>query len=1067
MRRAFLFALLLTLASPGMVAGVDRIAVTRILTDDQAPAAAAAAGALMEQVAALANRLFGQSISVDAAVASPEAAARVAYGVSVSVVSTTDSPVISLTLSATAKEDRSAGYTLFGQTTPESPTILARGLSLLWANLSGNLDRNMTDPPVVVEELPTELVGPNTFPMALTTTPQGTLVAGLGLACVELDSGFALQRRIGTGLYDAGLYALAYGVSSTPAGTIYLKPGTGRDLYKLVPGAADPQRVPLGVDMTTTSVVALPDGSLFVLDAVKKVAARIQGRERRDLKVFSSQYSYVTAAAAAPDGTLWIFDPLMKGIRIFTSEGTPVDSLLPLVDINAPLNPTSLSVGPDGDFVVFSHGQLARFRRDGSVAWRITSLKGADDETLPTSGSVAVDWSRGLVYLADVTGKRIVRLLDVAWCREKGIHADLESTLLSLRARRAADEAGSYADTALLYEGRGNRLMARAYWQKLADADPGNPTAAARISAIDTDELRAAAHDLDTRARSTLAAIGLETARPLSVQAIQKYELVLSRAPADEQTRKAMADLKALFDSAGASPSRRRPLTIVDVKVAALFPSLMQWYAAHPPGSVTVKNPLAEQVQNVRASLFIPRFMDLPAESKPIAGIGPGESVTVPVFPAFNQGVLELQEDMQVQAQVTVSYGTDPDQSASRTASVTIHRNSALTWDDTRRISSFITPNDDTVSGFAARTLAAAAGVAQGRISAKIFQAMRLCDALGAYGIAYVQDPDSPISLSLGRPEIVDTVRFPRTTLFNRTGDCDDTTALLCSLLESAGIRTAVLTTPGHIFMAFDSGEPSQNIPWLSAAGLEVLSREDSAWIPVETTILSKGFMTAWASASELVRKYALPGPFEMIPLHDTRDSYPALPLPPSSVSLVDPSKSSVDAAFAASFSGFTSTLYTTRIREMDASIASLGARQAVKVRIQEGVLHALFGKLPDAEAAFRAAMKDDPTLVSPYVNLANVRLLSRDPEGALAVVKQGLQRNGDSALLNLLAARLYADKGDTRNAAAAFALAQKTATDLARQYPELASAAGGGEPGAARAAQAGETPSIIWGSEP
>ncbi len=177
--------------------------------------------------------------------------------------------------------------------------------------------------------------------------------------------------------------------------------------------------------------------------------------------------------------------------------------------------------------------------------------------------------------------------------------------------------------------------------------------------------------------------------------------------------------------------------------------------------------------------------------------------------------------------------------------------------------------------------------------------------------------------------------------------------------------------------------------------------------------------------------------------------------------------RTAVDAAFAASFSGFTATLYTARIKEMDASIASLAARQAVRVRIQEGVLHALFGRLTDAEAAFRAALKDDPTLVSSYVNLANVRLLSKDPDGALSVVKTGLQQNRDSAFLNLLAARIYVDKGDTANAALAFAAVKKSSPDLAAQYPEIAAAVAAAAGGTARAGQAGQVAPVIWGSEP
>jgi lipopolysaccharide biosynthesis regulator YciM len=97
-------------------------------------------------------------------------------------------------------------------------------------------------------------------------------------------------------------------------------------------------------------------------------------------------------------------------------------------------------------------------------------------------------------------------------------------------------------------------------------------------------------------------------------------------------------------------------------------------------------------------------------------------------------------------------------------------------------------------------------------------------------------------------------------------------------------------------------------------------------------------------------------------------------------------------------------------------------------------------------------------------VNLANVRLLSNDDDGALVAVKQGLARNADSALLNLLAARIYSNKGDAANTAVYFAKVQKSAPDMAARFAGLAPAAGGSRP--QRAAEAGQAPVVIWGTD-
>jgi tetratricopeptide (TPR) repeat protein len=1056
MRQPLLPVLILALGIAASLPAADRILLGRIITDPQTTEAASAARELIDKAASLANRLSDGRIEVLAE--SPQGSS---YTLSTVLSLSASTPSVTITLGSASDESRSQSFTAITGISPEVPAILARGILLLWTSLRGSLDQGMQEPPTYVDELPAELIAPNSFPMGASVLPQGNLVVALGVSCVELDPTMRLVSRIATGLYDAGLYAYAYGVSTTPAGTLYLKPGTGRDVYKLIQGAREPQRIGLGLDLVTASLLALPDGSLFYLDSMKKQALRIQGRQRTEFKVFATQWSSISATAIGP-GTIWMYDPLMKGIRIFTAEGNPVDFVLPLVNPDAPLSPYSLSVGPDGSFVIFSYGQVARFRRDGSIAWRMTGLQGAPQEALPASGTLCVDWSRGIIYLTDAMSRSIVKLIDRAWCREKGIKNEFEEKVIALRANRRADELASLLGTAKLYESVGSTLMAKAYWRSVDDADPGNEQAAARISAIEIEELKAAAKDLDAKARATFGSIGVESARPISIQAIQKYELILSKSPGDPEVTKAMSDLKEMFSDKGPGTEKKKPITITEVRIANLFPSLMQWYATHPAGAVTLKNTLAEPVEKVRAVLTIPRYMDLPAETKAIGKLAPGESATFDLSPAFSAQVLSLQEDMGIQARVEILYSAGGvEQSVARTVNVTLYRNTALTWNDTRKISSYITPNEDTVSGFAARVVASAGQAQAIPLSRKLFQAMRICDALGAYGIAYVQDPDSPFSAALGKTEIVDTVRFPRTTLYNRTGDCDDTTALLASLLESVGIRTAILTSPGHIFMAFDSGEPAENAGFLTATGLEVLARNGTAWIPVETTVLGSGFMGAWKSASELVKKYSAAGPFEFIPLAGMRDAYPALPLPSSPITVAEPARGTVDKAYAVSMAGFTSSLYTAKLADLQSKLSGLSGRQAVKTRVQEGILHAMFGKMGDAENDFRKAIADDPTFISPYVNLANVRLLAKDAEGALKTVKLGLAQNADSALLNLLAARIYADRNDSGNTSVYFAKVKLAAPELAARYPELASVAG-----TQRAAQQGELAPMIWGAD-
>ncbi len=950
---------------PRAAAAAERISVEKPLVSSDQAALGDTVGNVIEQAAALIARLHPGELAIAPAAAGKGAAGKADY--TLSTVASQEKEVVSLVIGLTRTSDGSKTPTLAwsAPATPDLPLWLARAIFLLWSSYHGYLADQASAPAVFVDDLPGSVLSPMMPPMGIAVTPGGTLAVALIMSAVELDHTWKPVGEPARSLSDKGVQLFAGGVAATPGGSLILKPSMGRDLYRVQPNAPDAQRIPTGLELSTIFYwTALSDGGALLVDAAHHKAYSVApGRRRQELPLFPNPSSWPTAYAAGPDGTIWVYDPALRGVRVFSAEGTPLDIVMPLTDPSSVVAPTAMAVGPDGGFVLFSSGALSRYRPDGSLAWTLTSLAGSDQPALPASATLAVDWARGLVYLCDVASRRITKVLDRAWCRDHGITNELEEKVIALRGTDGGDAA-----VAKLYDSVGSTLAAKAWWQKVEDSDPGNPDAESRLLAIEVDELRAAAQDLDARARDTLSSIGVETARPISVQAIQKYELLLSKAPDDQKSRQAMESLRLLFSEGTQEPQKKRPLSITELVISNLFPSLMHWYSLHPPGHVTVSNPLPDTVTNVRASFFIPGFMDLPFESAVVTRLAAGQSVSIPLAPAFSQKVLELQEDMSVQAQVTVSWtAAGEEQSASRTASATIYRNTALTWDDTRKISSYITPNEATISGFAARALSEGSGAPSGptlsgpRLSRSFLQAIRIIDALGVYGITYVQNQDAPFSKALGKAEIVDAVHFPRITLYNRTGDCSDTTALLCSLLESVGIRTAAITTPGHIFMAFDSEEPAEDAPFLGSDALQTIVRNGTTWIPVETTILSQGYVAAWAAASELVKKYSSGGPYEFIPVADMRDSYPPLSLPPASVTVAEPGAARVQAAYSASLDGLTDSLYTQRIHSLEGTLASLSGRQAVRVRVQEGVLHAVFGRLPEAEDAFRKAIAIDP----------------------------------------------------------------------------------------------------------
>jgi len=95
-------------------------------------------------------------------------------------------------------------------------------------------------------------------------------------------------------------------------------------------------------------------------------------------------------------------------------------------------------------------------------------------------------------------------------------------------------------------------------------------------------------------------------------------------------------------------------------------------------------------------------FMDYPTTSEVIESLKPGESVSIDLHMLFSNKVLSVTEDTPLSANVKVDYVVS-DWEFFKESNVTfqLYNRNALTWDDDRKLASFITPKDPPVKVFA------------------------------------------------------------------------------------------------------------------------------------------------------------------------------------------------------------------------------------------------------------------------------------------------------------------------------------------------------------------------------
>ncbi len=1110
MKKTIVIVILLTVAFPFTGAAIDRITISSPYVDPAAAENGRFIDKLLREAVVQANGFYSDSFSVrydgghgaalggDITLDETTEVTNAVYTVKLSAFFNGPQSTMTLTMAPASRPGGSkAGEdgqpaelssTILGPITEERSNHISDLLFLLWSGFNGYFEEEMTAPPRYVEELPADIIGESIapsgvmqlYPYSAAVKSDGNILVGMISRCVELDRRMRIVREHGSSFVEENNYNFAYGVSVTPGGTIFLKPSAGREVYKLIEGAARPQRVRVGLDVTGP-VVALPDGSVVVIDIAKKKALRIDGRKKQELDLFTYEHDYISTAAAGPEGNLWVFDSVEGRIRIYAPDGTMVDSIVPIVDTDISLNPLAMAVYPDGRFLLYSYNGLSCFGRDGIPIWKMIELDVNGGEPLPQMAGIAVDGNSGLIYLADVTGRRIISLFDTAYAEEYGLRDPETERILEFN-KSLSENPGSVdilMKRALFYEEIGSYELARTNWELILDYDPFHEEALSRLDSIELDVLKTNAEKLHAETVRLLGALGPESARDLYSQTVRLYERIMRLDPDDAATQARVQELKEKFTERSAEPAQQREtFTVVEVSLNNIFPSLLHYYRSNAAGSVTVRNDLDRTVTGITARCSIRKYIDFPVETAGPDALAPGEEAEIPLNILLNEEVLKLQEDLPIQAHIEIggkAEGTEVVSVVNKT--VSLHRRTALTWDQSGRLAGFIMPNEEIVSRFSHRVLAVAEGPpglsaaptdtpATG-LPEKMARAARICDAVGTYGINYIEDPESPISQILEQKGAIDTVRFPRTTLFIQSGDCDDTTALVGSLLESVGVRTAIMTSPGHVFLAFDSEEPSEN-SWLFASDeFETLVYERTVWIPVETTILSEGFVRAWKKASELVRRHKQEGELEFLPVHTLRDAYPPLPLSTeTSLAVPIPEPESVAPLYASSIKGLRASLYNRALDSLFERVETLSGIKKVKIGNRIGVLHARFGSVEEAKKSFIANIEEAPQFLPSYVNAANIMLQENRPLEAREILEKGIYLQPDSPLLNLLMARTYVLTEDAAEAWRYFRVVEAEAPETASRFEQFFGTGTGQPETAERAGTEGPDFPFIWPSE-
>lgn len=457
----------------------------------------------------------------------------------------------------------------------------------------------------------------------------------------------------------------------------------------------------------------------------------------------------------------------------------------------------------------------------------------------------------------------------------------------------------------------------------------------------------------------------------------------------------------------------------IEPSISPVFPLFFSYYDEHPVGNVDIKNGSPSAVQDVTASFFVKEYMEQPKVFYRAPALDREQSVTVPVQALFERSIFDVTTETKVAGEIVVTYKYLGSETTERKPlTVTINNRNAMTWDDDRKAAAFVTATDPDVMLFA-KSIASDAGSRSvpSAINANFRIAMALFQAMGLQGVGYVTDPTTPYGSALGKEAAIDYLQFPMQTLAYRAGDCDDLSILYSALLEAAGVRTAFITAPGHIYMAFDLGMRPEDARATFANPKSLIIRDNETWIPVEITLVRKGFTEAWRSGAVDWQMNNAKGAAAFMIVRDAWQEY--RPVSASRVMKEPvrlPDGEATFKAYTAELNRFLGIDLKPRIADLQQELKT--DRTNVRLLNKLGVLYARYGMLTDARVQFEAAMRAGGSAASTsvLVNLGNVSYLSGKFDDAVSYYNRALEKSPNAAgALRGLALASY-EAGDTKS---------------------------------------------------
>jgi len=475
----------------------------------------------------------------------------------------------------------------------------------------------------------------------------------------------------------------------------------------------------------------------------------------------------------------------------------------------------------------------------------------------------------------------------------------------------------------------------------------------------------------------------------------------------EAQYQTKLNDLITLWEK---SPKNRPALEIEEVVIDRIFSAIYKYYNENPIGKIKIRNNTNDILKQIKMSLFIKEFMDFAWEIK-VDELEPFTREEIPLFATFNDRILSVTEDTPFLTQFTLTYyEKDEEKKTSVTKPSILYSKNALVWKDKEMIASFITPQSAVIRKFTKEVIGNFHGDTKlEKINEKLATAMLLFNALSAYKMVYSPDPANPYNQTSLKLDVVDYVQFPFETLKYKSGDCDDLSILYASCLEGEGVNTILVTSPGHIFLMFDTNVSVEQVQLLPFDKEVLLVVDDKIWIPVEVTRIGSSFLSAWYQGAKEYRKWEKEGKIDHINTHKAWSKYQTGTWRDVDFQPDIPSKEKIAELVYNDMETLTRKILASLTEDYE-KLLEINPQDITALN-QLGIIYGKFGLYDDAIKIFEQAIKINPTHPDGYCHLGNIYYLQEKFDLAITQYELSLGLAPHNAKIHINLSLVYFKK--------------------------------------------------------